>query len=141
MNNYWEDQKCFEFLIFNQINLRFLHLRIKPELEEQRCHKVVTVMSIEFDLLLLVSLQCSKLCFVYCWAISIHCMFFIKHIFILSNSEFFSICKSDNLFFANIDNLQFKAKFNWKVFSISDFKIFAKMAKLLKKKFSFFAGS
>ena len=36
----------------------FLHLCVKSELEEQRSHKFVTVMSIEFDLLLLVSLQC-----------------------------------------------------------------------------------
>ena len=39
----------------------FLHLCIKSELEEQRSHKVVTVKSIEFDLLLLVSLQCDQL--------------------------------------------------------------------------------
>ena len=32
---------------------------IKSELKEQRSHKAVTVMSIEFDLLLLVSLQLS----------------------------------------------------------------------------------
>ena len=49
--------KCFEFVIFNQINLLFLHLCVKSELEEQRGRKVVTVMSIEFDLLLLVSLR------------------------------------------------------------------------------------
>ena len=33
---------------------------VKSELEEQRSHKAVTVMSIEIDLLLLVSLQCLK---------------------------------------------------------------------------------
>ena len=37
--------------------IAFLRLCVKLELEEQRSHKVVTVMSIEFDLLLLVSLQ------------------------------------------------------------------------------------
>ena len=37
----------------------FLHLFVKSEIEEQRSHKVVTAISIEFDLLLLVSLQCS----------------------------------------------------------------------------------
>ena len=44
--------------ICNRINLFFLH--VKSELEEQRSHKVVTVLSIKFDLLLLVSLQCLK---------------------------------------------------------------------------------
>ena len=42
-----------ELLICNRINLLFLHLCVKSELEEQRSHKVVTVMSIEFDLFLL----------------------------------------------------------------------------------------
>ena len=43
---------------------------IKSELEKQRSHKVVTVMSIEFYLLLLVSLQCIeylKFCFHQCF--------------------------------------------------------------------------
>ena len=40
------------------MKLLFLIFCIKSELEEQRGHKVVTVKSIEFDLLLLVSLQC-----------------------------------------------------------------------------------
>ena len=44
-------------MICNQIILLFLHFCVKLELEEQRSHKVVTVKSIEFDLLLLVSLQ------------------------------------------------------------------------------------
>ena len=48
--------KMFE-KIWNQINLLFLHLCVKLELEEPRCHKVLIVMSIEFDLPLLVSLQ------------------------------------------------------------------------------------
>ena len=39
------------------MNLIFLHLCVKLELEEQQSQTVVTVMSIEFDLLLLVSLQ------------------------------------------------------------------------------------
>ena len=39
------------------MNLLFLHLCVKSELEEQQCHKVVTIKSIEFDHLLLVSLQ------------------------------------------------------------------------------------
>ena len=43
-------------MICNQVNLLFLHLCLKSEPEEQRSHKVVTVMSIEIDLLLLVSL-------------------------------------------------------------------------------------
>ena len=55
--SYWKEQRCFEFVLCNRINLLFLHLCVKSELEEQRSHKVVTVMSIEFDLLLLVSLQ------------------------------------------------------------------------------------
>ena len=37
-------------VICNRINLLFLHLCVKSKLEEQRGHKVVTVMSIEFDL-------------------------------------------------------------------------------------------
>ena len=44
-------------MICNQVNLLFLYLRLKSELEEQRSHKVVTTMSIEFDLRLLGSLQ------------------------------------------------------------------------------------
>ena len=44
--------KIFEFMICNHINLHLLHLCVKSELEEQRSHKVVTV------ILLLVSLQC-----------------------------------------------------------------------------------
>ena len=51
-----EEQKLFEFMLCNRIDLLFLHFCVKSELEEQRSHKVVTVMSIEFDLLL-VSLQ------------------------------------------------------------------------------------
>ena len=47
---------CFEFIICNRINL--LRLCVKLELKVQRSHKVETVMSIEFDLLLQVSLQC-----------------------------------------------------------------------------------
>ena len=43
-------------MMCNQVNLLFLHLCLKSEPEEQRSHKVVTVMSIEIDLLLLVSL-------------------------------------------------------------------------------------
>ena len=57
-----KEQKCFELVICNRISLLFLHLCVKSELEEQRRHKVVTVMSIEFDLLLLVSLQCNLQC-------------------------------------------------------------------------------
>ena len=41
-------QKCFEFVLRNRIKLLFLHLCVKSEVEEQRSHKVVTVMSIEF---------------------------------------------------------------------------------------------
>ena len=55
-----KEQKCFEVLTCNGINLLFLHLCVKSELEEQRSHKVVTVKSIEFDLLVLVSLQSYK---------------------------------------------------------------------------------
>ena len=58
-----KEQKCFEFVICNLINLLFLHLCVKLELEEKQSHKVVTVMSIEFDLLLLVSLQLLKTSF------------------------------------------------------------------------------
>ena len=43
-------------MMCKRINLLFLHLCVKSELEEQRSQKVVTVKSIEFDLLLLVSL-------------------------------------------------------------------------------------
>ena len=53
-----QEQKCFEFIICNRINLHFLHLSIKSELKEQLSYKVATVISIEFDLLFLVSLQC-----------------------------------------------------------------------------------
>ena len=55
-----KEQKCFKVVICNRINLLFLHLCVKSELEELRSHKVVTVKSIEFDLLLLVSLQCAR---------------------------------------------------------------------------------
>ena len=41
----------------NSSNLLYLLLCVKSELEEQRGHKVLTVMPTEFDLLLLVSLQ------------------------------------------------------------------------------------
>ena len=44
-------------MICNRINLLFLRLCVKLELMEQRSHKVETVMSIEFDIFLLVSLQ------------------------------------------------------------------------------------
>ena len=50
-------KRTIEFVSCNQINLLFLLLCVKSELEEQRGHKVLTVMPIEFDLLLLVSLQ------------------------------------------------------------------------------------
>ena len=49
--SYWEEQTCFEFLIWNRINFLFLIVCIKSELEKQRSHKVVTVMLIDFDLL------------------------------------------------------------------------------------------
>ena len=57
MKRYWVEQKTFEFLRCNWINWFFLHLCEKSDIDEQRGHKVVTVMSIEFDLLLLVKLQ------------------------------------------------------------------------------------
>ena len=52
-----KNKKCFEFVICNRINLLFLHLCVKSKLEEQWGHKVLTVMSIEFALRFLVSLQ------------------------------------------------------------------------------------
>ena len=61
LKSYWKEQKCFEFVLCNRLNLLFLLLCVKSELEEQWGHKVLTVMSIEFDLLLLVSLQWSQL--------------------------------------------------------------------------------
>ena len=45
-------------MLCKRINLLYLLLCLKLELEDQRGHKVLTVMPIEFDLLLLVSLQC-----------------------------------------------------------------------------------
>ena len=61
IENLMKKQKCFEVVIYNRINLFFLHLCLKWKLEEQRSHKVVTVKSIEFDLLLLVSLLCHQM--------------------------------------------------------------------------------
>ena len=51
----WVEQKCSKFIICYGINLLFLHFCVKSELEEQRGLKVVIVISIEFDLFLLVS--------------------------------------------------------------------------------------
>ena len=48
---------CFRDNEENSSNLLYLLLCVKSELEEQRGHKVLTVMPTEFDLLLLVSLQ------------------------------------------------------------------------------------
>ena len=39
-----KEQKCFEILIFNQINLLFLLLYVNLKPEELRGHKVVAVL-------------------------------------------------------------------------------------------------
>ena len=53
-----EEQKCLEFIICNGINLLFLHLIVSNQnWKEQRSHQVRTVISIKFDILLLVSLH------------------------------------------------------------------------------------
>ena len=52
-----EELQCFELLICIRINMYLSYLYVKLDPVEQQRHKVVPVMSIEFDLLLLVSLQ------------------------------------------------------------------------------------
>ena len=51
--------KMFWILDMSPNKFVFLRLCVKLELEDQRGHKVETVMLIEFDLLLLFSLQCA----------------------------------------------------------------------------------
>ena len=52
MKRYLEKQKCFEFLIWNKINLLFSYLCIKSKLDKLRGHKVAPVNLHKFDLLL-----------------------------------------------------------------------------------------